>query len=143
MATVILKGARLSNNPETKTIANEQGVNGLVNVTSNGKQFYQTDVTLLNGLTPVNKTHTVWADDNGKFPVSVAEYNEMYKGEKTQGKLVRFDEIPTYEVEGKEFNHVTLLVMEGESESAVIAGWIKRNERAETPVNSMKVEVDM
>lgn len=128
MSKVILKGARLSNNPNTKTIANEQGVNGLVNVTENGKQFYQADAMILDGLTPVVKTTTIWANEDGKFPLSVAEYNEYMKGQSTTGSLVRFDDVPVYNVEGNLFTHVKLLVLEGESESAVCAAFIKRQQ---------------
>lgn len=130
MSKVILKGARLSNNPKTATIANEQGVGGLVNVTINGKLFYQADAVVLNGLTPVVKTVSIWADDNGKFKLSVAEYNEMLKGEVTSGKLVRFDDIPSYDVEGKTYTHVTLLVMDTESETDVINSYMKRQANA-------------
>jgi hypothetical protein len=130
MSKVILKGARLSNNPNTGTIANAQGVNGLVNVTVNDKQFYQADALVMDGLTPIIKTTSIWADENGKFPLSVAEYNEYMKGETTEGEVVRFDDVKPYEIDGKTYTHVKLLVLKSESPVDVINAYAKRQARA-------------
>lgn len=126
MSKVRNLGARLSSNPETKVVTNAQGLNGQVNVTENGKQFYVADCLIAQGAKPIKKSVIIWADDNGRFPLSVAEYNEYMKGEVSEGRLVRFDDVTPYEVEGKTFTHVTLLVMDGESEATVISTFAKR-----------------
>jgi len=39
-STVILEEVRLSNNPDSKRIASSDGINGEINVTEDGRQFY-------------------------------------------------------------------------------------------------------
>lgn len=126
MSKVILKGARLSNNPTTATIACAQGLNGVVNVTTNGKLFYQADALVMDGLTPIVRTTTIWANEDGKFPLSIADYNVYMKGETTEGDIVRFDDVAPYEIDGKTFTHVRLLVLKNESPVDVLNAYARR-----------------
>lgn len=126
MQKVTILGARLSSNPETKTVQNTQGINGIVNATVNAKQFYVVDALLMKGLTPVVKSQLVWADENGKFAVSCEDFDKYNKGKELNGQLTRFSDVPEYEVDGKKFTHVELLVMEGQDEAAIVGNFIKR-----------------
>ncbi len=106
-------------------VAHEQGVNGLVNKTSTGKLFMVLPYLTIQGGVPVSKSRTIWADANGRFATSAEEYNSYFAGSKLEGKIVRFDDIPEYEVEGKKFTHVNLLVLEGETETSVLASFLR------------------
>lgn len=126
MNKVRILGARLSTNPDTKKVNHEQGLAGFVNATENGKLFYVVDCMVHKGIVPVRKSQLVWADDNGRFPVSVEDYNTYSRGQELQGKLVTFNDMPEYEVDGKKFTHVELLVMDGQDEATIANNWAKR-----------------
>lgn len=127
MGKVRIIGARLSSNPTTKVSDHEQGLNGQINETVNNKLFYVVDAMVLKGLTPVVKSQMVWADDNGRFAISAADYNEFNAGLTVDGKLVRFEGLTPYDVDGVMYDHAELLVLDGQSESDVINAFVKRN----------------
>jgi hypothetical protein len=126
MAKVIILGARLSTNPATAKIEHPQGLNGICNVTGSGKKFYVVDATVLKGTVPVTKSTIVWADANGRFPLSVEDYNKYNQGSMEEGELVKFENLAPYKVDGKEYTNVTLLVMKGQKESDVLNDFVKR-----------------
>ena len=131
MAKVVIKGARLSSNPETKVVGHDQGLAGKVNSTQNGKLFYVAECIVMAGMNAVKKSATIWADDNGRFALSVDEYNKLFAGETTNGELVTFDDVPSYQVENsngemKTYTHVKLLVLDGEKDIDVLNAWAKR-----------------
>lgn len=136
MSEVINLGARLSSNPETKVVSHVQGANGQVNETTNGKQFYVADCLIALGAKPVKKSISIWANDKGQFDLSVAEYNKYMKDKVSEGKLVRFDDLTPYEVDGNTFTHATLLVMAGESEATILTSFVKRQSRVATPAGA-------
>lgn len=136
MSKVRILGARLSTNPETLLQEHTQGLNGMVNKTVNDKLFYVVAAQFMVGLTPVVKSQIVWADANNKFALSIPEYNEAYSGKEVEGKLVTFNDVPAYTVEGKEFTHVTLPVFEGQSEATIVSAWIKRQQSATNPLGA-------
>lgn len=125
MSKVRLLGARLSSNPETKKVAHEQGLAGVVNVTNTGKLFYVTEALILKGMTPIVKSTMVWANDNNRFALSADDYNSLIKGEISEGELERFDDVPSYDVDGKTYTHVELLVMKGQRSVDVRDSWVK------------------
>lgn len=134
MSKVIIKNARLSSNPNTATIANAQGINGMVNVTTNGKLFYVVDAIVMDGMNPIKKSSTVWADDNGNFALSAEEYTALFGGTSTEGELMTFDDVPEYTVADskgveKKYTHVRLLVLQGEVPAKVVSAWITRNQQ--------------
>lgn len=137
MARVIIGTPRLSSNPNTGLIDHAQGINGKVNTTTNGKLFFVVDCILLDGMNPVRKSSTIWADDNGKFALSAEDYTAMFSRTETQGELVTFDSVPEYSVEDskgvvRKYDYVRLLVLEGEDASKVVSKWIDRSANAAT-----------
>lgn len=132
MSEVINLGAELSSNPKTKVVAHVQGLDGRVNATETGKLFYVGKCLVINGAKPETKSVTIWANNNGQFDLSVVQYNKYMKDKVSEGRLVRFDGdngLLPYEVEGNIFDYATLLVMDGESESAMVTSFNKRQSR--------------
>lgn len=125
MSRIKLLGARLSSNPETEKVAHEQGVGGLVNRTTTGKLFYVVAAMVMDGMNPIVKSRNIWANDNGLFAISAADYDTFNKGQSAEGVLQRFDDVQPYQVDGKTYNHVKLLVFEDENPIDVINAWTR------------------
>ena len=147
MAKVIIKTPRLSSNPNTKLVKHEQGVNGMVNTTTNGKLFFVVDCILLDGMNPVKKSTTIWADDDGKFAISATDYAVMFGDSVTEGELVTFDDVPEYAVENskgetKKYTYVRLLVLQGEQPAKVVSAWITRNANAASAAATAKTAAE-
>lgn len=145
MSKVVILGSRLSNNPDTERVPNEQGVGGFVNQTVNGKLFYITDAMILKGLAPVVKSQMIWADDNGKFAISAEDYDLYNKGQVVEGKLQHFtaeDGLLPFEVadskgDMKKYDYADLLVVEGQTSAAVLKAFNARtvqNQGSATPI---------
>ena len=130
MSKVRIIGARLSSNPETAVIQHEQGINGVVNTTTNGKLFYVVDALVMKGTLPIVKSQMFWADNNGRFALSAGDYNKFNAGKEIDGGLVRFEDVPPYQVDGKTYTHVELLVFEGQENAQVVGAYIKRQQQA-------------
>lgn len=126
------KGVRLSENTETKVIANINGVNGFANEAANGNQFYIADFIILDGARPVAKSEVIWAGDDGKFVQSAEEYREdmqaMSDEKELRGHL--FTEEYDYSFNDRtgktvKAQTVTLLCFDGQSETRIFNNWVK------------------
>jgi len=134
MSKVRILGARLSSNPQTATVQHPQGINGVVNATTNGKLFYVADAVIMKGMNPIKKSTSIWANEQSQFAFSMEEYNAYNKDTVVEGQLQRFEDVPPYTVPDsagvlRTYTHVELLVLEGENPNTVVGNWIKRQQQ--------------
>ena len=125
-STIILEDIRLSNNPDSRLVDSPEGINGKINVTEDGRQFYMAMFTdpqnpfsaaysrMISQSTD-SQGNPVWKSQRMK-PVNI----KKFVGTEIPGEIVT-KSVDEYEIGDNTVSIYTTVILKGESISTVFA----------------------
>jgi hypothetical protein len=96
--SVIVKNVRLSENPEATTMENEEGINGMVNETSDGRAYVVVELEDTTNPFKMTRRTLTYSQNNDKWPGATPKQLLDFKGKELPGAKTVTETVEPYEI---------------------------------------------